>query len=43
MPEPRVEGQAVRLDDGRVLIMGGTSRNNADVLDSAVLFDPAGS
>lgn len=42
MPEARLQAQAVRLDDGRVLIVSGSGANNAGYLTSAVIFDPAG-
>lgn len=38
MSAPRIYASAVRLDDGRVLITGGT---NGDVQASAEIFDPA--
>jgi hypothetical protein len=41
MTEARLSAQAVLLDDGRVLVVGGSSENNAGALASAELFDPA--
>jgi hypothetical protein len=41
MTQARLSAQAVLLDDGRVLAVGGSSENNAGALTSAELFDPA--
>ena len=36
----RLSAQSVELEDGRVLVVGGSSENNAGVLTSAELYDP---
>ena len=41
MSEGRIQGAAVALEDGRVLVVGGQDTNNVGALPSAEIFDPA--
>jgi hypothetical protein len=43
LPEPRTHHRALRLPDGRVLVVGGYREGNRETvfLNSAVLYDPA--
>ena len=41
MADPRIQGIAVTLEDGRVLVVGGQARNNVGALASAEIYTPA--